>query len=489
MGESYRDSSIEDRTTTLPTFSETRFPPSYQPLIQQLVASLHDGQCVQLWGSNLSTQHAISAVACQELGCLGKTLSLSIFPLETVDWRQWQRRWQQEVRLNRSLLVIDARSLDGQPCDRLANFDRWLAGFETPLLLLTAKPLSFDTLLSKNLQIPPLNLDERQHLWLAYLGEKWQGRLDRLVAQFDLTPTEIHSIGSSLKQEAIDEADLEAKLWKACREQARPQLDAVATRVKTSLSWDDLILPKEQIATLKNIVTYVDRRIQVYDRWGIAKRSERGLGISALFSGGSGTGKTTAAEIMAKELNLDCYRIDLSSVISKYIGETEKNLSRIFEVAETAGAVLLFDEADALFGKRGEVREARDRYANQEVSYLLQRMETYPGLAILTTNIPSALDSAFERRVKFIVKFPFPDFEERQKIWERVFPPQAPTKNLDYKKLSKLNVTGGVISNLAVDAAFRAAREGSSIEMRHIKEAAIADSQKTGRYIPQNSDR
>ena len=172
-------------------------------------------------------------------------------------------------------------------------------------------------------------------------------------------------------------------------------------------------------------------RAKVYDEWGFAEQSNRGLGLSALFSGPSGTGKTLAAEILANELRLDLFRIDLSAVVSKYIGETEKNLRRVFDAAEEGGAVLLFDEADALFGKRSEVKDSHDRYANVEVSYLLQRMEAYRGLAILTTNMKEALDPAFLRRLRFVVQFPFPDQAHRAEIWRRIFPAKTPTDELD----------------------------------------------------------
>jgi SpoVK/Ycf46/Vps4 family AAA+-type ATPase len=194
--------------------------------------------------------------------------------------------------------------------------------------------------------------------------------------------------------------------------------------------------------------------LKVYKEWGFAGKGGRGLGISALFAGSSGTGKTMSAEVLAKELRLDLYRIDLSSVVSKYIGETEKNLRRVFDAAEGGAAVLLFDEADALFGKRSEVKDSHDRYANMEVSYLLQRMEAYQGLAILTTNLKNALDTAFMRRIRFVVQYPFPDSTQRAEIWSRVFPKNTPTEGLNVRRLAQLNVAGGNIRNIALNAAF-----------------------------------
>jgi SpoVK/Ycf46/Vps4 family AAA+-type ATPase len=223
---------------------------------------------------------------------------------------------------------------------------------------------------------------------------------------------------------------------------------------------------------LREVVSHVRQRATVYEQWGFAARGARGLGISALFAGVSGTGKTLASEMLANALRLDLYRIDLSSVVSKYIGETEKNLRRIFDAAEESGAILLFDEADALFGKRSEVKDSHDRYANIEVSYLLQRMESYRGLAILTTNMKSALDQAFLRRIRFVVQFPFPDATQRAEIWRRIFPPATPTEGLDIQRLARLNAPGGNIRNIALNAAFLAADEGSPVRMIHLLHAA-----------------
>jgi SpoVK/Ycf46/Vps4 family AAA+-type ATPase len=235
------------------------------------------------------------------------------------------------------------------------------------------------------------------------------------------------------------------------------------------------VLPEAQRQILREIATHVRQRTKVYETWGFVTKGERGLGISALFVGSSGTGKTMAAEVLAGELRLDLYRIDLSSVVSKYIGETEKNLRRVFDAAEEGGAILLFDEADALFGKRSEVKDSHDRYANIEVSYLLQRMEAYRGLAILTTNMKESLDTAFLRRLRFVVQFPFPDAAHRAEIWRRIFPKSTPTENLDSIKLSRLNVAGGNIRNVALNAAFLAAEADEPVRMTHLLRAARSE--------------
>jgi SpoVK/Ycf46/Vps4 family AAA+-type ATPase len=252
-------------------------------------------------------------------------------------------------------------------------------------------------------------------------------------------------------------------------------LEDLAQRIEPVSGWSDLVLPESQHRTLREIAVQVRHRARVYETWGFASKGARGLGISALFVGASGTGKTMAAEVLAHELQLDLYRIDLSQVVSKYIGETEKNLRRVFDAAETGGAVLLFDEADALFGKRSEVKDSHDRYANIEISYLLQRMESYRGLAILTTNIKTVLDVSFLRRLRFIVHFPFPDAELRAEIWRRIFPTDTPVDGLDVQKLARVNVAGGNIRNIAVHAAFLAAETDESVRMWHLLRAVRAE--------------
>ncbi|HMM41208.1 MAG TPA: ATP-binding protein, partial [Thermomicrobiales bacterium] len=248
-------------------------------------------------------------------------------------------------------------------------------------------------------------------------------------------------------------------------------------------AWDDLVLPATQKQVLGDIAIHVRQRGRVYGDWGFSSKGRRGLGISVLFSGASGTGKTMAAEVLANALGLDLYRIDLSQVVSKYIGETEKNLGRLFDAAQGGGVILLFDEADALFGKRSEVRDSHDRYANIEVSYLLQRMESYDGLAILTTNLKGALDPAFMRRIRFVVQFPFPDADARAAIWRRIFPAATPTHGLDVTRLARLNVAGGNIRNIALNAAFLAAEDGGLVGMRHLLQAARAEAAKLERPL------
>jgi hypothetical protein len=327
---------------------------------------------------------------------------------------------------------------------------------------------------------------DQRRLWARALGveaARLNGALDGVATQFRLSAETIARTGEALRPALAASPTPDAALWQACRASVRNGLDDLAQRVEPAAHWDDLVLPGPQKATLRQIAVHVKHRFAVYDGWGFAGKGARGLGISALFAGESGTGKTMAAEVLANELHLDLYRIDLAAAVSKYIGETEKNLKRVFEAAEDSGAILLFDDADALFGKRSEVKDSHDRYANIEVSYLLQRMEAYRGLAILTSNLKNALDTAFMRRLRFVVQFPFPDAQQRELIWRGIFPAATPLEGVDCAKLARLNVAGGGIRNIAMNAAFLAAAAGSPVAMPHLLQAARSEAAKRERAL------
>ena len=250
-------------------------------------------------------------------------------------------------------------------------------------------------------------------------------------------------------------------------------------------SWDDLVLPDDTLRMLRAIAHRHEDHVRVYDDWGFAERMDRGPGITALFVGRPGTGKSLAARVLASTLNLELCRIDLSRVVSKYIGETEKNLRRIFDAAEDGGALLFLDEADALFGKRSDVRDSHDRYANLELQVLLAEMEAYAGIAIIAMQASEELEPAFLRRLRFIVNFPFPSVAERQRIWEKVFPSSAPLGPLDFASLAEIELTGGMIREVALNAAFRAAHEQTSITMDLIGNAACTELRKWDRPVPE----
>src|SRR6266446_6319712 len=284
-----------------------------------------------------------------------------------------------------------------------------------------------------HIAVPKVDAAAQCALWrnsLRGVANSINGQVETIVQQFDLGPQAIPqavnaAIAKARRRSAKDTTVAADDLWQACREQVGWRLGDLAQRLEPCYRWEDIVLPEDVLRQLREIADQVAARPLVYEQWGFGARLPRGRGISALFSGPSGTGKTMAAEILANHLQLDLYRIDLAGVVSKYIGETEKNLRNVFDAAEQSGAILFFDEADALFGKRSEVKDSHDRYANIEVNYLLQRMEDYRGLAILCTNRRSALDRAFLRRLRFLVEFPFPEAAQRDLIWRKVFPAET----------------------------------------------------------------
>jgi winged helix domain-containing protein/ATPase family protein associated with various cellular activities (AAA) len=365
-----------------------------------------------------------------------------------------------------------------------------LARCAVPLIIASRERVSCEREILA-VQVTRPGASEQSELWRRALGNSaasFNGGIDSLVEQFDFGPRGIaRTVALAENQSKLrtsgDDALSLADIWQACCQQTAGQLEQLAQKVEPCYDWDDIVVPSEVLRQLKEITGQVAHRHLVYQGWGFGKKLNRGRGISALFSGASGVGKTMAAEVMAHDLKLDLYRIDLAGVVSKYIGETEKNLRSVFDAAERSGAILFFDEADALFGKRSEVKDSHDRYANIEVNYLLQRMEEYRGLAILATNMKAALDSAFTRRLRFIVEFPFPDASQRKEIWRKVFPVAAALDGLDFGNLSRLEITGGNIRNIAVNAAFLAAGEDRSIGMGHVMRAARREYTKIDRLI------
>jgi hypothetical protein len=331
--------------------------------------------------------------------------------------------------------------------------------------------------------VPPSTSGARRALWgraLGPAGAALNGHLDRLAAQFVFdapTIAEVASACASPDGSAVDPAQLR----RAARARAHVDLDAFIVRIEPRYGWDDIVVPAAVAEQLREIAVHVHEHATVFERWAFGRKHRRGQGVSALFHGESGTGKTMAAEVIANELDLELYRVDLAGVVSKYIGETEKNLRRVFDLAERSGAILFFDEADALFGKRTEVRDSHDRYANIEVNYLLQRMEDHSGCAILATNRKAELDTAFTRRLRFVVEFPFPDAELRRRIWNTVFPTESAPQELDKSALAKLEIAGGSIRQIAVGAAFLAAGDAQPIAMTHVVRAALREYRKLDR--------
>ncbi len=372
--------------------------------------------------------------------------------------------------LDRSALLTDRLIVTGH--------ERLLALLRAPILVALADVRQTDrSTLARTIDLP--EPAEQLALWQRSAADAPEAVLHDLAQHYRLTDRAITAIAGEWRATDGGEPDLR----RLARERARTGLGPLAQRLEPRATWDDLVLPEGQLMLLHDLVRHVRHRALVYDTWGFGLQSVRGLGITALFTGESGTGKTMAAEVIAGELGHDLYRIDLASVVSKYIGETEKNLRAVFDAAETSGAVLLFDEADALFGRRSDVKDSHDRYANLEVAYLLQRMESYRGLAILTTNLRSTIDRAFLRRLRFVINFPFPDEAARAEIWRRMFPRQAPLDGIDPAVLARLQVSGGSIRAIALSAAFAAADDGQPIGTAHVLRAAEVEYAKVERHL------
>lgn len=348
-----------------------------------------------------------------------------------------------------------------------------------------------------NIPFPIPKTNQRRDCWQTHLQQAQisleDRELDLLSDRFALTPDRIGDAiitaqnnvrWQSLAIEEDRQENFFLNLCNAARQQSSLDLGNLAYKVEPKYTWDDIILHGDRLQQLRDICQEWEYKDLVHRQWGFADKLSLGKGLNVLFAGASGTGKTMAAEVIANHLRLDLYKIDLSQIISKYIGETEKNLNLIFTAASNSNAILLFDEADALFGKRSEVNDARDRYANIEVGYLLQKMEEYTGIAILTTNLNDNLDRAFERRLRFTIKFNLPDAPCRHQIWQQVFSQNAPCGSLDLKFLADtFELTGASIRNIALTAAFLAADDASVIEMKHIIKALQREYQKTGQIL------
>jgi hypothetical protein len=469
FGVSYRDPRLAGLIVEGPAAAELL--PSHESAAGEVIAAvtrtgdLAGGSVVALCGTEPAALTAIASAAAARLNLRLHVLRAGDVPAHAADRETLARLWEREAVLDGGALLIDLATAS----EHAAGFADGLAGV---VIVAGGDPIVLARRTVVRVDVARPTPAEQRALWISALGDdaaRLEQAVEQVAAQFTLPLASIRAIAAQMAEENGSAVDA---LWQRCRLEARVPLDTLAQRIEPAATWDDIVLPEAQLQMLHEIAAQARQRHKVYETWGFSARIRRDLGIAVLFAGASGTGKTLAAEILANELRLDLYRVDLSQMVSKWIGETEKNLARIFEAGEQGGAILLFDEADALFGRRSDVKDSHDRFANIQVSYLLQRMESYPGLAILTTNLRGALDNAFLRRLRFMVNFPFPDNEQRARIWQRVFPAGAPLGNIEVQKLARLNVAGGSIRNIALHAAFLAADEGSDIRMRHLARAA-----------------
>jgi hypothetical protein len=475
-GMQYLDARLE--SLLQPVLPGQGLPPSHLAVAERSAALLAGSSdrlpVLAINGQETGILREVAAEACSRLDLQLYSLQAKEIPASAPERYAFIRLWERESILNGGALFVDAENMDH--LNHCCEIAQRLNGI---LFIASQRPLNLHLARTVvGIEVGKPDSSEQQELWRVKLADHdiaGDGLIQPLVSQFNLT---LPMIGAACT-EAVAGKDhdavvtqLQTELWNACRAQARPHLDSLAQRIDTCAEWNDLVLPETQTVLLGEIAAHVHHRRTVFETWGFARRSNLGLGTSVIFAGPSGTGKTLAAEVLSHALNLDLYRIDLSAVVSKYIGETEKNLRRIFDAAEYGGAILLFDEADALFGKRSEVKDSHDRYANIEINYLLQRMESYRGLSILTTNQKSLLDTAFLRRIRFVVQFPFPDLAQRAEIWRRIFPEPLPCDPLKIEQLARLHMAGGNIRNIALNAAFLAADDGRRVSMAHLARAA-----------------
>ena len=381
----------------------------------------------------------------------------------------------------------DGRTLRAALGTAIADFG-WLA-------FLSGDPAGMDETgvggaLVASVELPPPGVQVRAAAWQQHLARLGLGPRDwaePLAVRFQLTPGRIRAAADMADADRMmhpDRAGLALEdLMAACRRQSRHRLGELAVKIEQVRGWDDLVLPDPALGQLHELCDQIRFQHQVHDTWGFRRTLGQGSGVTALFSGPPGTGKTLAAEVIAGDVGLDLYVVDLSTVVSKYIGETEKNLARIFREAQTSNAILLFDEADALFGKRTQVTDAHDRYANIETSYLLQRLDAYTGTVILATNLRQNLDDAFTRRLRFLIDFTFPDEASRLRIWRALIPPQAPlSPDVDFAELAReFPLAGGNIKNVVLNAAFLAAADGGTIGLRHLMHGTRREFDKVGK--------
>ncbi|MGH9956863.1 MAG: ATP-binding protein, partial [Pyrinomonadaceae bacterium] len=464
--------------------TQVQLPPSQKQAVDLIVDQLKRRRStwylpiIQLVGADSQSKQLIAAQATSALGLQLLRLPAALMPAHPTELETLARLVEREMALWPFAIYIDDHD-----AEKALNKD---AGSQSVLRLLSRSNGVF--FLDTEDVVPELNslgrgtlsVDiskptpaEQQQAWHEALGPNASDISIKLASHFDLNISTIHGILEATPNGSTSEEPIaHERLWDACLASTRPRLDVLAHRIEPKATWDDIVLPAPELNLLRQIAGQVGNRLKVYEDWGFAAKRTRGLSINALFAGESGTGKTMAAEVIANDLRLNLYRIDLSAVVSKYIGETEKNLRRLFDAAEDGGAILFFDEADALFGKRSEVKDSHDRYANIEINYLLQRIESNKGLAILATNMKGALDQAFMRRIRFIVDFAPHGQAERKEIWRRIFPAQTRTIGLDYARLATLNLNGGSINNVAINAAFLAAQAQTPVTMQLVLQSA-----------------
>ncbi len=449
---------------------------------------LPSGTVIGITGNDPGDLLGVASTALRQAGYDPRILRIRTILFHPDHELSFHRLWNRDCRIDPMAAIVQ---LSGEESpEEYGRIIELISALDSPVILLSSGSHDGNGQNFMSFSLPELEHIEQDELWeksTASTEGKLKSSIYDLTNHFLLKPSDIMRISALALSEDPKAENVEAvasEIRREARKASRPPIRELAMLIEPVTTLQDLAVPETTQELLKEIIQRVKNNRKVLYDYGFRGKYQRGLATTALFYGESGTGKTHAAEAIAGELDLDLYRIDLSRVISKYIGETEKNLGRIFDGANNSGAVLLFDEADALFGKRSDVSDAHDRYANQEISYLLQKMEEYKGLSILTTNLANNMDPAFNRRITYRLGFPMTDTQTRKAIWERIFPAKAPLHNLNYAELAEeLELTGAEIKNLALRAAYFAAANSEPIQMKHIRTVLKDELDKIGIMI------
>lgn len=484
------------------TLSDIFIPEELRCQLQNLLDHFRSSEgrkicCLQ--GPYGAGKKAVAEFICDEMGAELLAIDLAAIAAETARFESLISSSFRDALLWGSAIYLDhfdALAPEEANCIYCRNIIlKHLQSFQGIVFISSRERLDLGPRPQKDLfkiELPVPDYTSRKQIWQSLLGEcLGEEVIDELATKFQFTAGQIKdallvaenlAILNGRRDVLIDD------IYDGCRAQSNQKLTSLARRIKPSYTWNDIVLPKDKIDQLKDVKNHVKHKGLVYHNWGFESKLSLGKGLNILFVGPSGTGKTMAAEVIAHDLDIDLYKIDLSTVVSKYIGETEKNLSRIFKESEQSNAMLFFDEADALFGKRSEVKDSHDRYANIEISYLLQKMEEHQGIVILASNLGSNIDDAFMRRMNFVIDFPFPEEDYRCRIWRGMMPEQAPVANdIDFEFLARrFKIAGGNIKSIVINAAFSAAEDSGTINMAHIINATRRELQKMGKAYCQS---
>lgn len=480
----------EDRAETLNSLAHTLETNFYAN-----INSLSDLHPVQVLGDNDRIKQYIVAKTCDALDIPIYKVDLQLIPIKVYELEKFNCLIAREILLTNALIYIKCDETAAQEESvhyiRHTAIDHLVKLIPNRCILEAEYSLPWLTGNSAIFSIEAQSFTEKMLSWkkiFHHYVDLDVNEIANIVQQFQLSNEQIQNVAISLQEydyQKLNKQALMQNIWSLCKKQASAETNRHIRKKEPNISLEDIILTDQQRKQINLVISHVKYRHQVYQQLDAKDKFTRGKGVSVLLSGTSGTGKTLSAEAIANKLNLDLYHIELSAVISKYIGETEQNLEKVFSLAEKTGAVLLFDEADALFGKRSSVKDSRDRYANVEVSYLLQRIENYQGISILTTNLLSSIDSAFLRRFKFIIEYSEPDTAQRRTMWDRLLAKVNNDVSLaDLVELESLEITHASIHNIVLNACFEAADEDKMLSLDYLLKASYYEFLKLKRKLP-----